>query len=118
MQHQDDVLAIGPLLDFPTNHFRQMSGSNVFDCVVLVDDHRGVVCEARRQPRGKKRENVDCGADFHNTDLELSAYGQRSQESTVSMEKACNTGTEVTMKLMRAFELWRTGSQQKRFENS
>ena len=70
VKHQDDVLAIGPLLDFSANNFGQMHGGDVFDWVVLVDHHGGVVGETRREACEKKRESVDRGADSHNTDLE------------------------------------------------
>jgi hypothetical protein len=47
VKHEDDVLAVGPLLDFAANYLRQVNGSDVFNGVVFVDDHGRVVGESK-----------------------------------------------------------------------
>jgi len=71
VQNENDVAAVGPLLDFPANDLRQVRGRDVFDRVVFVDDNGGVMSKAGRQAREEKRKHIDGRALFHDRVLKL-----------------------------------------------
>jgi hypothetical protein len=73
MQDQDNVRAVRPFLDIAANDFDQLSRRDIFDGVLLVDDHGCVVSKAGRQSRAEESERTDGGAEPHNrTSKEIS----------------------------------------------